>query len=72
MNGEIVAHAAERDNDNDLHEVVVVGVDIPFWSLVSLLVKYAFASIPAMLIVLAVLGVIFLVIGVLPVHLHLP
>jgi hypothetical protein len=37
------------------NEVVVVDVKIPFWSMVTLLVKWALASIPA-IIILFVLG----------------
>ena len=40
---------------------IVVGVDIPFWSLVRLLVKYTLASIPAILIVVAAFGIIAVV-----------
>ncbi len=36
-------------------KVVIKGVDIPFWDLLVLLVKLAFASIPAMFVVYFVL-----------------
>lgn len=39
-------------------EVVVVDVSVPFWSMVLFMVKWAIASIPALLI-LIVLGVAF-------------
>ena len=35
---------------SDAREVVVVDVKIPFWSMVILLVKWAIASIPAVII----------------------
>jgi hypothetical protein len=35
---------------NDAREVVVIDVKIPFWSMVILLVKWAIAAIPAMII----------------------
>jgi hypothetical protein len=35
---------------NENREVVVVDVKIPFWSMVTLLVKWALASIPALII----------------------
>ncbi|HET7766292.1 MAG TPA: hypothetical protein VFK92_14490 [Burkholderiales bacterium] len=35
---------------SDAREVVVVDVKIPFWSMVVLLVKWAIASIPAVII----------------------
>ena len=39
------------------NEVVVVDIKIPFWSMVTLLVKWALASIPA-IIILFVIGTI--------------
>jgi len=51
---------------NEKNEVVVVDVKIPFWSMVTLLVKWALASIPALIILFfvgvalsALFGVIF-------------
>jgi hypothetical protein len=34
----------------DRQEVVVVDINIPFWSMVTLMVKWAFAAIPAFII----------------------
>ena len=45
------------DNKYEATRSVIVGVDIPFWQLVKLIIKYSFAAIPAMLII----GVIFTV-----------
>ena len=42
---------------DDKREVVVTDVKIPFWSMVVLLVKWAIAAIPA-LIILVVIGAI--------------
>ncbi|MGH8738040.1 MAG: hypothetical protein ACREVC_11840 [Burkholderiales bacterium] len=39
----------------DTREVVVVDIKIPFWSMVTLLVKWALASIPA-IIILFIIG----------------
>ena len=39
------------DNKPEATQAVIVGVNIPFWDLVILLVKYAFAAIPALLII---------------------
>ncbi len=44
-------------------EVVVVDFDIPFTSLVILLVKVALASIPAFMILGVIIGIIFLLFG---------
>jgi hypothetical protein len=40
---------------DETRDVVVVDVKIPFWSMVTLLVKWALASIPA-IIILFVIG----------------
>jgi len=45
--------------------VVVTDVDMPFWSMVSFMIKWAFASIPAMIIISAVIGAIFVLFGTL-------
>ncbi len=39
------------DNIPEVTRAEIVGVNIPFWDLVRLLVKYAFASITTLLIV---------------------
>jgi len=39
-------------------KVVIKGIDIPFWDLVSLLVKISFAAIPAAIIVAIIWGII--------------
>jgi hypothetical protein len=43
--------------------VVVVDVKIPFWSMVVLLVKWAVAAIPAMIILLVLAAVVSTVLG---------
>ena len=44
-------------------KVVIKGVDIPFWDLLVLLVKLAFASIPAMFVVYFVLMLFSFIFG---------
>lgn len=44
-------------------EVVVVDVKIPFWSMVVLLVKWAIAAIPAVIILFAIGAAVSLVSG---------
>ena len=39
-------------------KVIIKGIDIPFWDLVSLLVKFSFAAIPAAIIVAIIWGII--------------
>lgn len=42
--------------NRDLREsVVITGIDIPFWDLVKLQVKFAVAALPAALVLVAVL-----------------
>ena len=40
-------------------KVIVADVEMPFWSMVAFMIKLAFVSIPAMIIVSVVLGGIF-------------
>jgi hypothetical protein len=48
---------------NEQREIVVVDVKIPFLSMVILLVKWAIAAIPAMLILLALGAIVSMVLG---------
>jgi len=48
---------------NETREVVVVDVKIPFWSMVVLLVKWAIAAIPAMIILLVLAAVVSMLLG---------
>ena len=48
---------------SETSEVVVVDVKIPFWSMVVLLVKWATAAIPAMIILLVLATVVSMVLG---------
>ena len=48
---------------SETREVVVVDVKIPFWSMVVLLVKWAIAAIPAMIILLVLATVASMVLG---------
>ena len=61
------------DNKSEATQSVIVGVDIPFWQLVKLIIKYSFAAIPAMLIIGVIFTVPFLILsavfGVLKTHL---
>ncbi|MGR5067791.1 MULTISPECIES: hypothetical protein [Vibrio] len=47
--------------ENEKQEVIVVDIKMPFMSMVILMVKFAIASIPAMII----LGIIFSILGAL-------
>lgn len=48
---------------SETREVVVVDVKIPFWSMVVLLVKWAVAAIPAMIILVVLAAVVSTVLG---------
>ena len=52
------------DKKSEVTRSVIVGVDIPFWELVKLIIKYSFAAIPAMLIIGAIFTGPFLLLGV--------
>ena len=41
------------------HRVAIADIDIPFWRMVMIIIKWAFASIPAVIII----SIIFAIIG---------
>ena len=51
------------DHKSGATQTVIVGVDIPFWELVKLIIKYSFAAIPAMLIIGTIFTVPFLILS---------
>jgi hypothetical protein len=50
-------------DDEDAGRVVVVDVKIRFWSMVVLLVKWAIAAIPAMIILFALAAALMALLG---------
>jgi hypothetical protein len=48
---------------DDKREVVVTDIKVPFWSMVVLMVKWAIAAIPAVIILFIIAGVLSLVLG---------
>jgi len=46
-------------NAPDKQPVSVVDFDIPFWSMVRFLIKFAFAAIPAAVILTAISSIVF-------------
>ncbi len=50
----------------DKREVVVTDIKIPFWSMVVLLVKWAIAAIPAVIILMVLASLVSIVLGMLP------
>jgi hypothetical protein len=45
------------------HRVSIANIDIPFWRMVMILVKWSFAAIPAMIIISIIYAVFFGLIG---------
>jgi len=45
------------------HRVAIADVDIPFWRMVMIMIKWTFAAIPAVIIVSIILGIIGAVLG---------
>jgi hypothetical protein len=45
------------------HRIAVVDIDLPFWRMVMILVKWSFAAIPAMIIISIIYTVFFGLIG---------
>ncbi|MHB8667944.1 MAG: hypothetical protein ACYC7B_10580 [Burkholderiales bacterium] len=50
----------------DRREVVVTDVRIPFVSMVVLMVKWAIAAIPAVIILMLIAGLVSVVLGMIP------
>lgn len=51
----------EENKSRDEQKVVVTDIRMPFWSMVVFMVKWVFASIPAMIIFSVVIGLIMAV-----------
>jgi hypothetical protein len=47
------------------HRVAIANIDIPFWRMVMILVKWSFAAIPAAIIITIIYALIFTAIGAL-------
>ena len=48
-----------------LQEMVVTDIKIPFWSMVVLLVKWSFAAIPAVIVLVSVATILSIAVGTL-------
>ena len=51
---------------DERREVIVVDVKIPFWSMVVLMVKWAIAAIPAVIILMVLAALLSIVLGMIP------
>ena len=49
--------------ENEEKRIIIRGIDIPFMDLVVLLVKLAFAAMPAMIIIFTVMGLLSTLFG---------
>ena len=45
------------------HRVAIADIDIPFWRMVAIILKWSFASIPAIIIFSIILGIIGAIVG---------
>ncbi len=45
------------------HRVAIADIDIPFWRMVAIIIKWAFASIPAIIIVSIIFAILGAIIG---------
>ena len=45
------------------HRVSIADIDIPFWRMVAIIIKWAFASIPAVIIISIIFGIIGAILG---------
>jgi hypothetical protein len=50
---------------SNTHEIVVTDIKIPFWSMVVLMVKWALAAIPAIIILIVIGSVLSMILGAL-------
>ena len=45
------------------HRVAIADIDIPFWRMVAIIIKWAFAAIPAVIIISIIFGIIGALLG---------
>jgi hypothetical protein len=45
------------------HRVAIADVDIPFWRMVAIIIKWAFASIPAIIIISIIFAILGAILG---------
>jgi len=45
------------------HRVSIADVDIPFWRMVAIIIKWAFASIPAIIIISIIFAVLSMIVS---------
>lgn len=45
------------------HRVAIADIDIPFWRMVAIIIKWTFASIPAVIIISIIFGILAAIVG---------
>ena len=45
------------------HRVAIADIDIPFWRMVAIIIKWTFASIPALIIISIIFAILGAVVG---------
>jgi hypothetical protein len=45
------------------HRIAIVDIQIPFWRMVAIIIKWAFASIPAVIIISIIFAILGAVLG---------
>jgi len=45
------------------HRVAIADIDIPFWRMVAIILKWSFASIPAVIIFSIIIGIVAALLG---------
>ena len=45
------------------HRIAIVDIQIPFWRMVAIIIKWAFASIPAVIIISIIFAIVGAVLG---------
>jgi hypothetical protein len=45
------------------HRVAIADIDIPFWRMVAILIKWAIAAIPATIVISIIFGIIAAILG---------
>ena len=45
------------------HRIAIVDIDIPFWRMVAIIIKWAFASIPAVIIISIIFAVLSMIVS---------
>jgi len=45
------------------HRVAIADIDIPFWRMVAIMIKWSLAAIPAVIVISIIFGIIGMIVG---------